>query len=188
MSDDDEDSKVTLQIGIPTDASGYLRHECPSCMLEFKIEGDEARFSDVVEWWTSRAIAESGLGEAQESEVTNRGQMTCPYCSEPTDVQSFLHGEFRSYLIRVARREIVEPMMLGMLNNLERTFSRHRRGPISFKIERGSEARSPRPIAGPEPDDMVRIFCASCGERFKIFEGWSGAIRCPSCSSELQIS
>ncbi|NMO19824.1 hypothetical protein HPC49_03600 [Pyxidicoccus fallax] len=187
MSDDDEDSKVRLEFGLPADASGYQRHECPSCMLEFKVKGNEARFNDTVAWWTSRAIAESGLVETQ-SESSSSSQMTCPYCAKPADAQSFLYGEYRSYVYRIAQREIVEPMVFGMLSNLNRTVSRRHRGMVSLRIETASETRSPRPIAGPDPDDMVRISCASCDEHFKISEGWSGAIRCPSCASELQIS
>ena len=57
MSDDDA-YIGRFQIRILADDSGYVRHECPSCMLDFKLNADEDRFNDVLEWWTSRVVAE----------------------------------------------------------------------------------------------------------------------------------
>lgn len=187
---EDEDSTVRLEVGLPVDDSGYLRQECPACALEFKLKGDESRFSDALAWWASRAVADAGLAEAPDDD--DGDHRACPYCSHSAAGQEFLSEEHRDYVIRVAYREIVEPMFMGFMDEMEQAFSggsRSRGGlvSISISVERDDSGRSPRPIAGPDPNDMLAVRCLGCDERFKLFEGWAGDVACPSCSASLRL-
>ena len=156
-------------------------------MLEFKLKGDEARFTDVLGWWASKAAAEHGESEPQAQDEQERPVMSCPYCGQASPAQEFLHGDHRAYFRRVALREIAEPMVFGLFDEIDRMFSGLRSGPVTVRVEHGSRGRSPRPFSGPEANDMVRVACARCDEHFKLYCGWSGTVRCPSCSSELRL-
>ncbi|MFM2162317.1 MAG: hypothetical protein RLZZ383_1829 [Pseudomonadota bacterium] len=190
-STDQENDFKRLHVGLPLDPSGYLRHECPGCGLEFKIAGDEARFTDALDWWASKVLVESGVADPSEGSGTG-GSMACPYCETDSTPQDFLHAELQSYVRRVALREIVEPLIFQALRQMEERFARLPRGrgmfSIGIKVEAGSRHRSPRPIAGPDADDMVRVRCLGCDERFKVIEGWAGAIRCPVCAASLALA
>lgn len=187
MSEPDGDSTKTLHIGLPTDASGYLRHECPSCGLEFKVKGDESRFTDALGWWVSKALSENGVADPATPHSAPVSKMTCPYCQNCSEAQDFLHAEYRAYVRRITLREIAEPMIFAALADMERAFSGSSRGLISIKMEAGSRHRSPRPMAGPDPDDLARVRCERCRERFKVMIGWPGGVYCPACGSVLRL-
>lgn len=188
---DQENEFKQLHISLPLDPSGYLRHECPGCGLEFKIRGDEARLTDALEWWASKALVQSGVADASEDDGSV-GSMVCPYCDTTAAPQEFLHTELQGYVRRVALREIAEPMIFRALRQMEQSFSSLSRGrgmfSIGVKVEAGSGHRSPRPISGPDADDMVRVRCLGCDEPFKVVEGWTGAIRCPACAASLVLA
>lgn len=190
-STDQENDFQRIHIGLPLDPSGYLRHECPGCGLEFKIAGDEARFTDALAWWASKALVESGVADASE-DCGSVGLMACPYCDTAAAPQDFLHTELQGYVRRVALREIAEPMIFQALRQMEQSFSSLSRGrgmfSIGIKVEAGSRHRNARPIAGPDADDMVRVWCLGCDEHFKVVEGWTGAIRCPACAASLVLA
>lgn len=183
---DDESGRITLEIGFPADRSGYLRHECPVCMMEFKIKGDEARFTDALNVWVAKTLERSGVSGAEGEGSSPSSELACPYCAERNTAQSFLHPEWRELVKRIALREIVEPMMHKMLSSFEDSFSGGGRSSVTVRVE-SRRARSVRPLSGPDPDDMVRVACLACDERFKLVEGWNGAVRCPSCFSELRL-
>lgn len=188
MGDDDNNSIVRLHLGIPMDPSGYLRHECPHCMLEFKIAGDEASFTDALDWWSSRAVAEAGLRPDVDAPAALSTTLRCPYCATAASAEEFVHTDLRTFLSRVALREIIEPLVFDVVDRMTQSFKRVRSKFIKVEVKQGSDARSPRPLAGPEPDDMLRVRCGQCDERFKLLEGWSARVVCPGCGSWLELS
>lgn len=180
----DDDSTVRLHIGIATDADGYLRQECPACLLEFKLRGDEVDFHDVLNSWASRALRDAGIeSEGAEPAV----KLACPYCAEQADRQDFLHPETRSLVRRITLREIAEPMLHRFFEELGESWSRGSGGFLTVRSE-GNFTRSPRPISGPEANDMVRVHCMACDAQFKLMEGWGAVVCCPACFAKLSLS
>lgn len=177
----DDDSTVRVEIGISVDDDRYVRQSCPSCALEFKLQGDEADFKDVLGWWASRALRDSGINSDAGIPTKKLG---CPYCCDRADRQDFLHEETRAYVRRIAVREVAEPLIFRHLKEMERTFSG---GFVTFRAV-GTDTRSPRPISGPEPNDMVRVLCTACDVRFKLMEGWVDPVYCPACFTALVLT
>lgn len=177
----DDDSIVRMEIGISADGDQYVRQSCPNCALEFKLQGDEADFKDVLGWWASRAMREAGL-DSEAPALSKR--LRCPYCAEQADRQDFLHEETKAYVRRIAVREVAEPLIHRFMAEMERTFSG---GVLTIKAE-GTHTRSPRAISGPEPNDMVRVHCLSCEARFKLMEVWDGGVCCPACFAALVLT
>jgi hypothetical protein len=176
-----DDSIVRVEIGISADDDQYVRQSCPSCALEFKVQGDEADFKDALGWWASRAMREGGF-DAEVPALTTR--LCCPYCRHEADRQDFLHDETQDYVRRIALREVLEPLIFRHLEDVERPFSG---GFVTFRAV-GTDSRSPRPISGPEPNDMVRVCCFSCEARFKLNEGWAYPVVCPACFVALVLT
>lgn len=191
MSEKGNEDRTIIHIAVPLDASGYLRHECPSCALEFKVQGDESRFSDTLEWWAGKALAESGVSTAHYGDEIRDVSWLCPYCAASAEPHAFLHSEYRLYARRIAIREIAEPLIFKTIAEWEKSFprgtSRNKLFSITLEFKSGSQFRSQRPIVGPDADDMVRVKCDDCEERFKLMEGWPGAIWCPSCRARLTL-
>ena len=79
---------------------------------------------------------------------------------------------------------MAEPLIFRHLKEMERAFS----GGFLISRAAGTDSRSPRPLSGPEPNDMVRVLCTSCDARFKLMEGWADPVFCPGCFIPLVLT
>lgn len=181
-----DNERGALGFGLPGDASGYCRHECPSCMREFKTVFDETQLQDVLAPWITKLAAESEHDDRNDA-TTSTQMISCPYCAERAPAQEYLHPEYQAYLVRLVRREIVEPKIAAMMDSFADSMRGLRSRFISVKVD-SSRTRSPRPIAGPDPDDMLRVVCLACDERFKINDRWRDHVVCPACGTPLQLT
>jgi hypothetical protein len=168
-----------LSVGLVSDESGFLRSECPHCGLNFKQHVDPAAFQDLLGAYIAQNISDV------EDKATSRSSKAtiCPYCGHRADGQSFLHSEMSQYIIRVIRREVVEPRLEKMAKDFVKGLPRSG-GMVSVTVS-GTFHRSQRPMLGPESDDQVIICCLSCQERFRVDECWRGQVQCPSCGNKM---
>lgn len=169
-----------LLIGLASDVGGFLRWQCPHCGLDFKLKGAVEAQQDALGWWIQASIGQ--VEETAESDALPLAELCCPYCTHIEAKQRFAHPETVSYIRRIARREIVEPMVKEMLSGFGSKLksSKHVRVTVSQPA-----VRSTRPISGPEPNDMVAVSCLACGGVFKVDEGWRGTVRCCLCRRDL---
>ncbi len=176
----DEDPQ--LLVGIACDADLFFRQQCPRCGLDFKLKGSPSAQQDVLSWWVEHANEGSPV-QAGEGEGTPRSdKIHCPYCSASEPKQRFAHPEVVAYVRRIARREIIAPMLSNFLRDL--TAGARASKFVSWTVSEEG-IRSPRPISGPEANDQVVIMCLACKRPFKVDEHWRGTVRCVSCSEEL---
>jgi len=182
--DNDEDSRISIEVSLPTDTHHCIRRCCPNCGLDFKVDGSDDLQSDALAWAVGQVARGSGLQvsvEDDEGADAKPKQASCPYCNHSCDEQDFLHPEHWSYMEALIFREYVEPMFNEMMESSFGNFPSN----SSMSVTVTRDPRSPRPMVGPEPSDMVRIRCLACEATFKVVASWRGSLFCPDCSTEL---
>jgi hypothetical protein len=183
MADMAEDPVKHLQLSIAGDAGGYLRRQCPRCGQDFKQKGPDNAQQDALAWWLLQTLRDAQLTSPEDGGLPTEDIMTCcPYCAKLAPPQDFVHPELVSYIRRVAQREIIEPMFFRMFGNIDSGLRSSVRVRLSAS---GPSVRSPRPISGPEPDDLIPVHCLECNCAFKVDGGWRGTVHCPECHTEL---
>jgi len=181
--DDDGDSRISIEVSLPTDSHHCIRRCCPNCGLEFKVDGSEDMQQDALAWTVGQVARVHGLQAEREGEVEEAEprQAYCPYCNHTCDEQDFLHPEHWRYMEATIFREYLEPM----INKMWESSSGNSRGNSFITVTVTRDPRSPRPMVGPEPTDMARVRCLDCDTMFKVLATWKGPIFCPACSAEL---
>jgi len=176
----------SLEVSLACDNSGFLRCECPHCMLEFKEAIDPSSMQDILSLTVTRYLSENGVKSSEtDSHIPFPSPRWCPYCEHESEQQNFIHSETHSYISQIARREILEPLVAKLFDGFD---SHQHRNNKFFSIQiTSSFTRSQRPISGPESDDQIIINCLDCKKRFKVIEQWSGIIRCHFCGIELSL-
>jgi len=109
----------------------------------------------------------------------DRGQLTCPYCGSQFSHQDAHTDSTKAYCRRIALREIVLPRIRQAFSGLEGFDS----GFISLTVTHSAGTLPPRPIHGPEPEDLVEVVFLCCKERAKLLSGWLGEAYCPNCGT-----
>lgn len=177
MTDPLDERNSNISIGVACDASGFMRRQCPRCSLEFKEEVSADSIQDPLSAFVRRSLDLKETGpDSSEDQASNR---SCPYCAHKGTYQDFFTPELTAMVLRIARREIISPL-------LERAFSGlNGSGGGFLSISVTTPPRGQRPITGPEPDDQVIVCCLACAKRFRVSEGWRGSVNCPYCHVTL---
>jgi len=176
---DQDSSRIRMEIGFPLDAHSCIRVQCPNCGLDFKVDMAADVLHDVLAWSVSRAFRSASVRDGTTAEPVK--QTHCPYCGHSATSQNFLHPEHRGYLKNLAFREYVEPMVSEIFDSAFRGLRNNK----FLRVTHTSGPRSVRPMVGPEPTDMVRVRCLACSGLFKVDAGWPGSVRCPHCAIDL---
>lgn len=178
-----EDSNKHFLITVAADSGGFLRWQCPGCGQDFKLKGEVSEQQDALAWWLQQSLRDAEVASSDQDPPSSDSKSTCcPYCAKLGPRQDFVHPETVSYIRRIARREIIEPALFKMFRDFGSGL--HSNSFIKVTVS-GPSVRSPRPISGPEPDDLVPILCLQCGGTFKVDNGWRGTVHCPTCHTEL---
>lgn len=181
-----DEQTTTFSVSIPADEHACVRWSCPHCGLDFKLDVSKDLMNDVLSWSLERVLRENGLQDSNDidkDEDNNESaeNMTCPYCRHTARHQEFLHSEFSNYMEAMAVREYVEPMLNNFINSAFAGLQRM----SNIKITETTHPRSPLPMIGPEPTDMVRVRCINCRCLFKVLDSWRGQVCCPQCATDL---
>ena len=192
MSDEQEQTDTKYySLTFALDRGNFFRRACPSCGRHFKTEAGAADMAHILQPVFRRTESEIRRMETADGHVIEPSVETvlhCPYCGNEDDSAEMLTAEFQEYLERYAFREMIMPQIRQMFSKLSDSFGRHRsrsRGlfSIDVKFEASEDLLPPRPIAGPEPPDMLRVRFLCCDKRAKILDSWHGRIVCPYCGT-----
>ena len=181
----DAEQSQLLHLGLPADEGGYLREECPTCMLEFKSKLDSSERQDELTWWFHKRDIVLPKHPAESSAPRRR---TCPYCGFESLAQDFIHSEHQRYIWHVVKRELVMPKLAELLASFATSANRGRGKGFSLEVSVSKAPRAPSPLAGPEPNDMVRVLCCGCDHRFKVATSWRERVQCPGCSAVVILT
>ncbi|HZQ06536.1 MAG TPA: hypothetical protein VFD70_08145 [Anaerolineae bacterium] len=189
----DQSTTKSYSITFSLDRGKFFRRACSSCGRHFKTEASDAELAHILQPVFSRIDAENKtmkISDGQVNEAATKTIMYCPYCGHHDDSGEMLTIEFQEYLKRYAYREIVFPQIRQMFSGLSDSFRQnrgHSRGlfSVQVKFEASDDTLPPRPIAGPEPPDMLKVKLHCCGKRAKILDGWYGSISCPYCGTNV---
>lgn len=187
----DQSTTKSYSVTFSLDRGKFFRRECSSCGRHFKTEASDAELAHILQPVFSRIEAENKTVETSEGqtiEPTTKTITYCPYCGHQDDSSEMLTIEFQEYLKRYAYREIVLPQIRKMFSGLSNSFGQNRGHSrtlfsVEVKFEASDDTLAPRPIAGPEPPDMLNVKLHCCGKRAKILDGWYGSISCPYCGT-----
>jgi uncharacterized Zn finger protein (UPF0148 family) len=153
------DDEVILSMTIPVDSDGFLRRECPTCEREFK--------------WLA-----TPPDQAEDTESPQHGGYYCPYCGVQAETGSWLTKAQAELAQNVAMREVVDPMLKKLGDDLKKMSSRSG-GLVSVEWKQPS---TPEIAPLTEADDMVRVdFSCHPTEPVKIMETWSEKPYCLIC-------
>lgn len=176
------DERLQLSITLPLDPHQCGRLRCPHCGLDFKVDLSGQLQDDLLAAEVSRIMQQSGLKSDSDDPNDSVQSLICVYCAHRTRAQEFVHDEHSEYIQHLLLREYIEPMMHRMFDSTLGDL----RSTKYMKFETWSSPRSPRPIAGPESGDMVRIRCLSCRTLFKVVPYWRGDVHCTECGIDLR--
>lgn len=189
MSEEQKDHDVKhYSVTFSLDRGNFFRRACPDCGRHFKTAADPADLVHVLQP-AFRQIEPDFKAETTAGQVIEAPSQTilhCPYCGHSAESSEMLTAEFEEYIKRYAYREMVLPKIRKMFSGLADSFGRHGSrsgGFISFEVrfEASEDILPPRPLAGPEPPDMVRVKMLCCEKHAKILDGWKSSIFCPYC-------
>jgi hypothetical protein len=164
---------MTERIGLPLDALGFVRRECPHCHRQFKTRGGP-NDGATVQRQLSRFLALVNREElAHEGEV-----LFCVYCGRSADGDEWCTPQQRAWIEKLAG-VLTREIRFEQLAFPARTLKDNPR-PTFLPLppsERIPEMRS-------EPDDMSRASFICCVEDVKVEAHWTQPIYCPRCGCE----
>ena len=192
MDESQSNDVMLFRLTFSVDRDGFFRRSCRSCGRNFKTEVDEADLVTLLQPAFRRAgleIGAEGSSESEEEEAQNH--LYCPYCGHCAQSGDMLTQTFVSYLQRYAIRECVLPSINRVLSKVadeSRRIGRGRSGGLlRISWEDYDPMLPPRPIAAPEPPDMMIVQLLCCGERIKILNEWNDLSICPYCGTTLVL-
>jgi hypothetical protein len=174
-------NQTVLNVSFPLDDDGFFRRECPLCCREFKVLLTKEEMSDVIQFGLDSYMLESEAEATNESDNEEEAsQLTCPYCGQQANRESwwtqeqitYLHVVFQNIVAEIVNKEFIRP-----LKGLSR---RHSSGPITLKFT-GKEMEQEEPWISPEVNDMEEFNLPCCQRKIKIQEGWTSVVHCFFC-------
>ncbi|MDX3213972.1 hypothetical protein PV318_00135 [Streptomyces sp. ME02-6991-2B] len=147
-------SNIHMQVSMPLDEDGFLGRQCPTCGLDFRMDGQ------------------------QYDALPNQLELWCVYCGHHAEHSAFTTPQQRERLLQAARN-LGEQLVSNALDDIFRGLSRStsRRSAVSFSYK--SKPSLPRPLPGINEERLIRVrTCTGCELRYAIF----GEHRyCPVC-------
>jgi hypothetical protein len=152
MSDD-----AVLEVGLPLDADGFLRRECPTCERELK--------------WRHTPEGEDAIPPPLAGYY-------CPYCGVQASPDTWFTPAQAEYLQATAAARFLNPQLNKLSDRIEQ-IGRSSGGLISVQADRLS-TDDPKKLI--EIDDMRPVdFSCHPEEPVKVMEDWSGPVLCIIC-------
>lgn len=172
-----EDHLINLSFSLASDGK-YLRRTCPDCGLDFKTETSPEQYASMLNPAIQRVGREYGIDLATEGGSSDESsELHCPYCGSASPQQDTHTEETVSVIHRIAYREIIAPMVREMFSGMDDIDG----GMISISFSGGNTPLPPRPIHGPEPEDLCEVRYSCCRQGAKINAKWLGLVTCPYC-------
>jgi len=173
-------SEVGMEISFPLDDDGFLRRDCPLCRGQFKVLVPEEQLKTLAQRGLEPYLLEEGLMEAEPDQEEDEETLTCPYCGQDSDADSwwteqqlnYLHAHLHNILADMVNRHLVQP--------LKRRATRNVGGLISIRVD-AQEMEHVEPWMPPEENDMTLFELPCCGQRIKITDEWMETVYCPFC-------
>ncbi|MCK1997510.1 hypothetical protein MPH47_09800 [Psychrobacillus psychrodurans] len=132
-------SDVIIPFSIPLDDDGYLTLQCPFCVKQFKLTGEDVEDDSVYE-------------------------LFCPYCGLVTEPSEFLSDEVKEKAMRLAENQLYD-LLNGFMGDMKKTF----RNSKSVKVKTGSKFKMNDPKTIIESDSMERYHLSCCEREIKAF-------------------
>jgi hypothetical protein len=146
-----------LQVGIPTDADGYLDRECPAsaCEFEFKVHGDDWR------------------------NVVTDEHVHCPFCGHVADSGKWFTQEQLEILKQAARAQL-SALIGGALRRDAANWNRKQPRNSLIRITMQVKDRPEHVLVPPEAAApmQLKITCSECACRYAVV---GAAYFCPAC-------
>lgn len=163
------------RIGLPEDALGFVRRECPKCRRQFKSKGGPTDGALLLRYLGRHLLFENPHEIARDDAVG-----FCVYCGHAAPSDAWCTPQQRAWLEKVASA-------LGSEIRFER---------LAFAWRTLRDNPSPTFLAVPpadrlpemrtEDDDMRRLSFFCCAEEVKVEAHWAGALHCHRCGAEHQ--
>ncbi|MBT2425166.1 hypothetical protein J7F02_05555 [Streptomyces sp. ISL-112] len=154
---------MDIPMTLPLDHDGFLRRECPHCVIQFK-------------WHPGPANEEA---EQQPTPTT----YYCPLCGQPAGPDSWWTQEQLDYAEGLAAPAAMREVEQGLRDTFKGASSKH----VKFSVKGGSDTpNAPAPLT--EPDDMV-IVASPCHkyEPVKVPGNASGPLHCLVCGQAFAV-
>lgn len=187
MSEETGDNDVVnYGFSYALDRDGFFRRACPSCGREHKVKAS----ADELAYVLDPAFRELGLDLVAAREGTDGDSSTtevfCPYCGHRSPLSETTTDELQRYVNNWVTREVIVPRLRDFASGLESSIGRRQGrsgGLFSIGVSFNADIPPlpPRPIAGPEPPDMKRVFLLCCRQEIKVLDRWYDGIVCPHC-------
>ncbi len=194
MSDEsNEDDRKHFSLTYSLDRGDYFRRACPGCGRHFKTKASAADLVSAFQPAFKQQGMIIGLGHSDSEEAAADKApeyMYCPYCGHKAEPSEMHTTAFIEYAKRYVMREVVLPQVNKMFSGLEDSFPKSTSGgflSIHMTFEHHKQVLPPRPIAGPEPPDMLAVELLCCGKPVKILDGWRVPIVCPYCGTTCSL-
>src|SRR5512139_1630414 len=151
---------MELQASLPLDEDGFLRRECPSCEREFK-------------WFY-------GQTDDRPDDFLEPVNYFCPYCGEPSGLDSWWTPAQLEYV----RGAAMGPILEEAFGEIKRTLGSIKSDFIKFEAKSMSQPEPPMPLVEPNDMKMVAPPCHPF-EPLKIQEDWTEPLSCLMCGEQF---
>jgi hypothetical protein len=166
---------MTERVGLPRDALGFIRRECPHCHRQFKMRGGPSDGA-VIQRHLSRFLL---LVNCEELAPAGES-LYCIYCGRSANGDEWCTPQQRAWIEKVAG-VLAREIRFEQLAFPVRTLRDNPR--LTFLPMPPAEGI---PEMRSEPDDMVRALFICCVEDVKVESHWAQPIYCPRCGCEHQ--
>jgi hypothetical protein len=163
---------ATTQLALASDASGFVRRECPRCRREFKTRPCE---SDALV--LQRRLSSLFPFENEHEGFCPVPDRSCLYCGHRASAEEWLTEEQRAHVEGLARAW-ANHVRYEQLALVSRTLAQNPRP--TFIAVAPAELPGPMPA---EPDDMRALPMLCCGEEAKALWDWDEPLFCPRCGA-----